>query len=111
MLKPLRLMLLPIIFFILLADVIASVFVADVITTCYSMRRCLLMADVISMYIVVNVKTTKVGVIAYFILFYLADVIANISVADVITTYYSTRWWQMLLPGGRWNSHCRVGGY
>ena len=67
MLKPLRLVLLPIIFFILLADVIANVFVADVITTCYSMRRCLLMADVIAMYIVIDVETTEAGVIAYFI--------------------------------------------
>ena len=73
------------------------------------MRRCLLMADVIAMYIVVDVKTTEAGIIAYFIL--LADVIANLSVADVITTYYSTKCWQMLLPGGRWNSHWRVGGY
>ena len=48
-------------------------------------------------------------VLFYFIL--LADVIANISVADVMATYYSTMWWQMLLPGGRWKSHCRVGGY
>ena len=48
-------------------------------------------------------------VLFYFIL--LADVIANISVADVIATYYSAMWWQMLLPGGRWKSHCRVGGY
>ena len=98
MLKPLRLMLLPIVFFILLADVIANVFVADV------------MADVIAMYIVVDVKTTEAGVIAYFINL-LADVIANLSVAYVITTYYSTGWWQILLPGGRWNSHCRVGGW
>ena len=37
--------------FYLLADVVANIFVADVITTCYSMRRCLLMADVIAMYI------------------------------------------------------------
>ena len=35
----------------LLADVVASIFVADVITTCYSMRRCLLTADVIAIYI------------------------------------------------------------
>ena len=41
----------------------------------------------------------------------LADVIVNLSVADVITTYYSRGWWQMLLPGGRWKSHCKVGGY
>ena len=57
------------------------------------------MADFIAMYMVVDVKTTE------------ADVIANIVVADVITTCYSIRRWQMLLPGGRWNSHCRVGGY
>ena len=35
----------------LLADVIANLFVADVITTCYSMKRCLLMAGVTAMYI------------------------------------------------------------
>ena len=34
-----------------LADVVANIFVTDVITTCYSMRRCLLMADVVAMYI------------------------------------------------------------
>ena len=32
----------------LLADVVANIFVADVIITCYSMRICLLMADVIA---------------------------------------------------------------
>ena len=69
MLKPLRLMLLPVIFYFM-ADVIAKVFVVDVITTCYSMRRCLLMADVIAMYLVVDVITTEADVIAYFILFY-----------------------------------------
>ena len=45
----------------------------------------------------VDVKTPEAGVIAYFIL--MADVIANLSVADVIATYCSTRQWQMLLPG------------
>ena len=35
----------------LLADVVANIFMADVITTCYSMRRCLLIADVIAIYI------------------------------------------------------------
>ena len=35
----------------LLADVVANIFVADVITTCYNMRRCLFMADVIAIYI------------------------------------------------------------
>ena len=44
------------------------VFVADVITTCYRLRRLLLMADVIAMYMVVDVKTTEANVIAY--LFY-----------------------------------------
>ena len=73
----------------LLAGVVANIFVADVITTCYSMRRCLLMADVIAIYIsVVDVITTEADVIASFILFILlADVIANISVADVMATY------------------------
>ena len=35
----------------LLADVIANPFVVDVMTTYYSMRRCLFLADVIAMYI------------------------------------------------------------
>ena len=35
----------------LLADVVANMFVTDVITTCYGMRRCLLMADVVALYI------------------------------------------------------------
>ena len=38
-------------YFFLLADVVANIFVADVITTCYSMRRCLLMAGIIAIYI------------------------------------------------------------
>ena len=63
------------------------------------------------MYMVVDVKTTEADVIAYYILFVMADVITNIFVADVITTCYSIRRWQMLLPHGRWNSHCRVGEY
>ena len=54
---------------------------ADVITTCYSIRRLLLMTDVIAMYMLVDVKTTEADVIAYYILFLLlADVIANIFV-------------------------------
>ena len=69
------------------------------------------MADVIAIYMVVDVKTTEADVIAYCILFSMADVIANIFVAHIITTCYSIRRWQMLLPGGRWNSHCRVGEY
>ena len=61
---------------------------------------------------VVDVITTEADVIVCFILLILlADVIANVSVADVMATYYSTMWWQMLLPGGGWKSHCRVGGH
>ena len=67
----------------------------------------------------------------------MADVIANVTVADVITTgtdviasyvylfcywlmllpmcgrwysHFCVMWWLMLLPSGRWNGHCRVGG-
>ena len=69
----------------------------------------------------------------------MADVIANMSVADVITTgadviasdvfffyfcywlmllpmcgrwysHFCVMWVLMLLPSGRWNGHCRVGG-
>ena len=40
-------------------------------------------------------------------LYLLADVVTNI-VADVITTCFSIMCWLMLLPSGRWNSHCRV---
>ena len=65
------------------------------------------MADVIVMYTVVDGKTTEADVIACHIL--MADVMAIVFVADVITTCCSIRRWQMLLPGGRWNSHCRVG--
>ena len=36
---------------LLLADVVANTFVVDVMTTCYSIRRCLFLADVIAMYI------------------------------------------------------------
>ena len=42
----------------------------------------------------------------------MADVSAIVFVADVKTTCIvccSIKRWQMLLPGGRWNSHCRVG--
>ena len=44
------------------------------------------MADVIAMYMVVDVKTTEADVIAYHISFLLANVVASIFVADVITT-------------------------
>ena len=64
----------------------------------------------------------------------MADVIAIMSVADVITTradviaslfcywlmlmpmcgrwysHFCVMWWLMLLPSGRWNGHYRVGG-
>ena len=71
-------MLLPVMFS-LLADVIANVSVADVMTT----------------------YNIKADVIACYISLLLADVIANISVVDVMTTYYSMRrclFWLMLLP-------------
>ena len=48
------------------------------------------MADVIAMCKVVDIKTTEADVIAYYISFLLADVVANIFVADVITTCYSS---------------------
>ena len=46
------------------------------------------MAEVIAMYMVVDVKTTMAWCycLLYFIFILLADVIANIFVADVITT-------------------------
>ena len=50
-----------------------------------------LMADVIAMSMVVDVKTTEADVIDYYISFLLADVVANIFVADVVTTCYSMR--------------------
>ena len=48
------------------------------------------------MYIVVDVKTTEADVFACYIYFLLADVIANVFVEDVITTFFSIMWWQML---------------
>ena len=51
----------------------------------------LLMADVIAMCMVVDVKTTEADVIAYYIFYFMADVIANVFVADVTTTCYSMR--------------------
>ena len=44
-------------------------YVADVINHKLQHRRSLLMADVITIYIVADVITTKAGVIAYFIYF------------------------------------------
>ena len=44
------------------------------------------MADVIAMYMVVDVKTTEADVIAYYIFHFLSGVIANVFVVDVITT-------------------------
>ena len=61
------------------------------------------------MYMVVDGKTTEADVIVYYILISMAGVIANIFVADVLTTCCNIRRWKMLLPGGRWNSHCRGG--
>ena len=49
------------------------------------------MADVIAMCMVADVNTTEADVHAYYISFLLADVVANIFVADVIATRYSMR--------------------
>ena len=49
------------------------------------------MADVIAMCMVVDVKTTEADVITYYISFLLVDVVANIFVANVISTCYSMR--------------------
>ena len=43
------------------------------------------------MYMVVDVKTTEADVIACYISFLLADVIANTFVVDVMTTCYTMR--------------------
>ena len=67
------------------------------------------MADVIAMYMVLDGKPLRLMFL--YIIFLMACGIANIFVADVITTCCSIRRCQMLLPGGRWNSHCRVGEY
>ena len=49
------------------------------------------MADVIAMYMVVDVKTTEADVIAYYILFYWLLLLPIFLWADVITTCYSIR--------------------
>ena len=67
-----------------MAGVIANMSVADVITTG---------ADVNASYV-------------YFILL-LADVIANVW---QMVWPLCVMWWLMLLPSGRWNGYCRVGG-
>ena len=56
---------------------------------------------------VVDVLTTEADVICLLYFYLLADVVTNI-VADVITTCFNIMCWLMLLPSGRWNSHCRV---
>ena len=93
---------------LLLADVIANTFVADVMTTYYSIRRSLFWLMLLPCISVVDVITTEADVIACYILFYLlADVIANI--CGRCYSHFFLMWWQMLLPSGRWNNHCRVG--
>ena len=63
----------------LLADVITNTFVVDVMTPCYSIRRCWFWLMLLPCISVVDVITTEADVIACYILFYLlADVITNI---------------------------------
>ena len=80
MLKPLRLVLLSVMFIYYLADVVANIFVADVITTFYSTKRCLFWLMLLPYVSVADVITTEADVITCYILFYfiLADVIANV---------------------------------
>ena len=68
-----------------MADVIANMSVADVITT---------EADVIASYI-------------YFILFYYWLML--LPMCGRWYSHFGVMWWLMLLPSGRWNGHCRVG--
>ena len=84
--KTLRLMLLPVIFSFLLADVIANAFVADVITTCSSMRRCYLWLMLLP-YICGRCYNHWGWCYCLLCLYLLADVIPNI-VADVMATFF-----------------------
>ena len=79
----------------------------DVNTSIYNM---LLMADVIAICIVVDGKPMRLGLLPIIIRWQM--LLPLFFLADVKTTHIvgcSIRRWQMLLPGGRWNSHCRVG--
>ena len=53
------------------------------------------MADVIAMYMMVDGKPLRLMLLPIIFLFLMAGVIANIFVADVITTRFSIRRWQM----------------
>ena len=97
-------------YFSLLADVIANTSVVDVITTYYNMRRCLFWLMLLPCISVVDVITTEADVIACYILFYYWLMLLPIYMTYVIATFFGIMWWQVLLPSGRWNSHCRVGG-
>ena len=83
-----------------------DVYVVDVMSTFCNMRTCYL-ADVIANLSVVDAITTKAGVIVCYILFVL--VCCCQYVADVMATF-SVMWWQILIPSSSWNGHCRVDG-
>ena len=57
--------------------------------------------------IVVDVITTKAdGIACYIILFYW---LMLLPISGRCYGHFYVMWWQMLLPSGRWNGHCRVG--
>ena len=124
-------------FILLLADVIANVFVVGVMTTitlrlmflpvlfdvgwCYYQHMWWMFyphiatwEDIIWLMLlpymsVADVITTEADVIACYILFYFIIGWCYCQyVADVIATF-GVMWWQMLLPSGRCYGHCRVG--
>ena len=57
---------------------------------------------------VVDVITTEADVIACYILFYYWLML--LPICGRCYSHFGVMWWQMLLPSGRWNSHCRVDG-
>ena len=76
-------------FSLLLADVVANIFVVDVITTYYSIRRCLFWLMLLPCVSVVDVITTEADVIACYILFYFIYwlMLLPMFVADVVATF------------------------
>ena len=74
---------------LLLAHVVANIFVVDVITTYYSIRRCLFWLMLLPCVSVVDVITTEADVIACYILFYFIYwlTLLPMFVADVVSTF------------------------
>ena len=73
---------------LLLADVIANIFVADVMTTYYSMRRSLFWLMLLPCLSVADVITTEADVIACYIYFIYWLMLLPIYVADVKATLF-----------------------